>query len=129
LLAEELAKLNKRRQQILAELRGGRFNNRERQLILDIFEAPQSSFSFDEHGQLVRQPQSGRNMLAEIRNLLASEPTLSFAAIEIKQQLKIEPLQDKSFYSALAKLHRLGQIERIGRALYKSGGKQAKNRP
>jgi hypothetical protein len=129
LLAEELARLEKRRLEVLNELRARDLKDQERQLVLGILGEPRQG-KFEDLGPLFRDSARRqfrdlaprRNMLAEIRNLLASEPAHEFPAAEIKTRLEIGPSYEKSFYSALAKLHRLGQIRRVGRARYKSIG-------
>jgi hypothetical protein len=73
------------------------------------------------NGQEIRG--SRRNMLADIRSLLASEPDREFAASEIKSKLEVNHSNEKSFYSALAKLHNSKQIVRVDRARYKTGKK------
>jgi hypothetical protein len=70
------------------------------------------------HGHKTRISQ--RNMLAEIRKLLASEDR-EFLASEVKSKLGVDASNEKSFYSALAKLHNLHQIVRVSRARYKAG--------
>jgi hypothetical protein len=129
-LAAELAKLERRKREILNELNGRGFDDKQRQLVLGILgESPQAKFGFDDDlGPLFRHSGSRRNILAEIRDLLASRPTDEFTAIEIKNHLGIQPPNEKSFYSALAKLHKLGQIRRVGRARYKTAARGAKVR-
>ena len=124
LLVAELARLEKRKRDVLSELEARGVGDQERQLVLEILGEPlQGKFGFpDEIGPLFRYSAPRRNMMAEIRNLLASEPAREFSATEIRTHLGIGPSFEKSFYSALAKLHRLGQIRRVGRARYKSGG-------
>ena len=123
LLVAELARLEKRKRDVLSELEARGVGNQERQLVLEILGETQGKLGFpDDLGPLFRYSTPRRNMMAEIRNLLASEPAREFSATEIRTHLGIGPSFEKSFYSALAKLHRLGQIQRVGRARYKSGG-------
>jgi len=122
LLVAELARLEKRKRDVLREITARGLGNQERQLVFEILgEAAQGELGFPvDSGPLFRDS-SRRNMLAEIRNLLASEPAREFGATEIKTHLGIGPSYEKSFYSALAKLHHLKQIRRVGRGRYKSG--------
>jgi hypothetical protein len=130
-LAAELARLEQRKREILNEIRkAGGFDDKQRELLLGILgESPQAQFDFDGPGPLFRHSVSRRNILDEIRNILASDPAREFSATEIKTRLRIDPLNEKSFYSALAKLHKLGQIRRVGRALYKTASRTTKKRP
>jgi hypothetical protein len=141
-LAAELARLEKRKREVLRELKANAVGNQERQLVFEILdERSADKFDFGDTGRLYRESTPRlygprlfresaprRNVLAEIRDLLASKPRREFPATEIKNHLGIEPSSEKSFYSALAKLHHLGQIQRVGRARYKSGRVQPRTR-
>jgi hypothetical protein len=122
-LAVEFEKLERRKQEILTELRSGAFDDKQRMWVLGLLgEKDQLKFIIDQHFT------ARRNILAEIRDLLASKPTHEFTATEIKKHLGVERSNEKSFYSALAKLHKLGQIRRVGRALYKTTAQNTKAR-
>src|SRR5260370_12062299 len=60
------------------------------------------------------------NLLNEIRELLASKPLFEFPATQIREELRIPPSMEKSFYAALAKLTSTGQIRRVRRAVYQA---------
>jgi hypothetical protein len=129
LLATELAQLELRRREILRELKSRAVRKEQRQLVLGILGEPaEREFDFDGPRPLSPYLSARRNMLAEIRNLLASKPEREFGATQIKADLEIDRSNEKSFYSALAKLHKLGQIQRVGRALYKSSLERPKGR-
>ena len=130
LLVAELARLEKRKRDVLSELKARGVGDQERQLVFEILgETPQGKLGFpDDLGPLFRDSAPRRNMLSEIRNLLASEPAREFPATEIRTHLGIGPSFEKSFYSGLAKLHRLGQIRRVGRGRYKSGSVRPRSR-
>jgi hypothetical protein len=123
LLTTELARIEQRKRQILGELERGEFGNEERQLVLSILGnnliGNQLSLIEERTNPFFGLP-SRRNMLAEIRDLLASDPEREFTAEEISDRLRFGPHQ-RSFYAALAKLNATGQIRRVRKGVYQAG--------
>lgn len=117
-IVAELKRIATRRQELLAELEHlsetPSIAARRRQLVEEVLatDPEQTSLSLE-------LPRSF-NLMNEIRRLLDSQPRSTFTAAGIKTKLSIPPSADKTFYAALAKLARTGQIRRTGRALYQS---------
>ena len=120
-IVAELKRIETKRQELLAELENlsgsPSIAARRRQLIEEVLATdPEQTISPFE------LPRSF-NLMEEIRNLLDSRRGSTFTAARIKAKLAIPPSTEKTFYAALAKLARTGQIRRAGRALYQSNKK------
>ena len=120
-LEKRIGGLEKDKREIVAQLKALKLRGEQRRLVLRVLgESTEDKSTLDDDlDELIRSPYR-RNMLAQVRDLLASQPNRAFTATEIKASLGIDASQEKSFYAALAKLHGFGQIRRIGRAIYKT---------
>jgi hypothetical protein len=119
-IAAELARIERRRRTLLSELLKRKTDITEKnwKLVEEVAGLRENKV---EEQQVFRF-----NLLHEIRELLASNPLFEFPAARIREELRIPPSMEKSFYAALAKLTGTGQIRRVRRAVYQAmGGEMA----